>query len=177
MAKSQVRFVHKTPSGTHFGGTWEREVRAIETALHAAHGGETVTDEVLRTVLIKVEEILNAKHQGYVSTDVSDPDPVTPNILLMGRLDASLPQVVFRDTEFLSNRRWCHSHVLVYHFWSHFIKSHLPNLQQRQKWMTDTRNFLPSIVIMVMDPQLPKALWPIGWIQNTLPAQKERSAW
>lgn len=39
--------------------------------------GQTITDEVLWTVLIETEEILNSKPLGYVSSDVVDPDPIT----------------------------------------------------------------------------------------------------
>ncbi|KAL1266305.1 hypothetical protein QQF64_001980 [Cirrhinus molitorella] len=41
-------------------------------------------EEVLRTVLIEVEGIMNSKPLGYVSSDISDPDPITPNLLLYG---------------------------------------------------------------------------------------------
>lgn len=136
--------------------------------IRAALRGESVTDEVLRTVLTEVEEILNAKPLGYVSSDVSDPDPVTPNLLLMGRLDASLPQDMYRDSELLSNRRWRHS--LADHFWTQYIKYYLPTLQLRQKWLTDNPNLAISTVVMVIDPQLPQALWPIGRIQRLLPS-------
>lgn len=61
-----------------------------------------MTEEVLRTVLVEVEGILNSKPLGYTSSDVADPDPVTPNLLLMGRPDPSLPQVVYAYTELLS---------------------------------------------------------------------------
>lgn len=35
--------------------------------------------------------------------------------------------------------------------------------------MMDTPNLLPSTVVMVMEPQLPGALWPIGRIHKILP--------
>jgi len=38
-----------------------------------------------------VEGILNSKPLGYASSEISDADPVTPNLLLMGRRDAFLP--------------------------------------------------------------------------------------
>lgn len=47
LAKPQVHFVHNPPHAPHFGGTWERKVQAVKTAVRAALGGETVTDEVL----------------------------------------------------------------------------------------------------------------------------------
>lgn len=55
---------------------------------------QTVCEDVLYTVLMEVKGILNSKPLGYISIDVADPDPVTPNILLMGRGmgNAALPQ-------------------------------------------------------------------------------------
>lgn len=44
-------------------------------------------------MLLEIKGILNSKPD--VSSDVADPDPVTPRILLIGRSDASLPQVVY----------------------------------------------------------------------------------
>ena len=78
MAKHQIRFQFNPPNAPHFGGAWEREVRSIKAALYVTLGAQTVTEEVLQTVLIEVEGILNSKPLGYVSTDVADVDPVTP---------------------------------------------------------------------------------------------------
>ena len=113
---------------------------------------------MLRTVLIEVEGILNSKPLGYVSSDVADPDPVTPNLLLMGRLDPSLPQTVYEESELLSRRRWKHSQILADQFWMHFI----PTLQTRSKLHKDTPALQPDDIVMVMDPLLPRALWPVG---------------
>ncbi|KAL7873501.1 hypothetical protein AOLI_G00125720 [Acnodon oligacanthus] len=105
---------------------WEREVRSVKSALHACVGAQPVHEEVLLTVLLEVEAILNSKPLGYVSADIADIDPITPNSLLMGRPDGSLPQV---------SRQKRHSS--------------LPELQNQA-------------IVMLMDPQLPRALWPIG---------------
>ena len=87
----QMSFKCNPPRAPHFGGTWEQEIKSVKTALRVVLGDQTVTETVLRTVLIKVEGILNSKPLGYLSADIADPDPVTPNMLLMGRRDASLP--------------------------------------------------------------------------------------
>ncbi|CAM4718193.1 unnamed protein product [Leuciscus chuanchicus] len=140
LAKHQIRFQFNPPNAPHFGGAWEQEVRSIKAALYVTLGAQTVTEEVLQTLLIEVEGILNSKPLGYVSTDVADVDPVTPNYLLMGRPDSSLPQVVYPESEILSRRRWRHSQVLADQFWTHFIRSYLPFLQSRQKWVKETDN-------------------------------------
>lgn len=166
LAKQKIRFCYNPPQSPHFGGAWEREVRSVKAALRVTVGSQTLTEEVLRTVLIEVESILNAKPLGYVSSDVADPDPVTPNCLLMGRPDASLPQVVYPESELLSRRRWRHSQVLADQFWGHFIKRYLPTLQPRQKWQGDTENIKPGTVVMIIDHQLPRSLWPVGKVKD-----------
>ncbi len=174
LAKEQIQFKFNPPSSPHFGGAWEREIRSIKSALYATLQSQSMTEEVLRTVLIEVEEILNSKPLGYVSTDVADPNPVTPNLLLMGRLDPSLPQAVYHESELLSRRRWKHMQVLADQFWRQFIKYYLPNLQTRSKWQKDTDYLQPGMIVMILDPQLPRALWPVGQITNVFPGADGR---
>lgn len=174
LAKHQIRFQFNPPSAPHFGGVWEREVRSVKAALYATIQSQTVPEEVLRTVLIEVEGILNSKPLGYVSTDVADADPVTPNLLLMGRLDPSLPQAVYAESELLSRRRWRHTQVLADQFWSHFIRHYLPTLQARSKWHKDPAQLKTGTIVMVVDPQLPRAQWPLGHVTEVIPGTDGR---
>lgn len=174
LAKEQIRFQFNPPSAPHFGGSWEREVRSVKTALRTTLGAQTVTEEVLRTVLVEVENILNSRPLGYVSSDVADPDPVTPNSLLMGRPDSSLPQVVYSDSELLSKKRWRHSQVLSDHFWKHFVHDFLPTLQSRQKWHRERQNIAVGTVVLIVDEQLPRALWKVGTVSSVIPSSDGR---
>lgn len=162
LAKQRISFKFNPPHAPHFGGTWEREIRSIKIALQTTLGAQAVTEEVLRTVMSEIEGILNSKPLGYVSSDIADPDPVTPNLLLMGRHDSSLPLVTYPDSELSSRRQWRHSQILSDHFWSHFIRNYLPSLQSRQKWYTDNPNLQINTVVLILDPQLPRSLWPVG---------------
>ncbi|XP_062392175.1 uncharacterized protein LOC134080001 [Sardina pilchardus] len=165
LARQKIAFRFNPPAAPHFGGVWEREVRSVKSALYATLGNQSVPEEVLLTVLLEVELILNSKPLGYVSADVADADPVTPNSLLMGRPDGSLPQVVYPETELLSRRRWRHAQVLADQFWARFIRDYLPSLQTRQKWTLSPPNLKDQAVVMIMDPHLPRALWPIGHVK------------
>ncbi|XP_016519033.1 uncharacterized protein LOC107833689 [Poecilia formosa] len=174
LAKQRIVFKFNPPGAPHFGGVWEREIRSVKTALYATVGAQPLPEEVLRTVLVEVEGILNSKPLGYVSSSVADPDPVTPNHLLMGRPDGSLPQVAYPATELPSKRRWRHSQALADHFWSRFIREYLPNLQVRQKWQTSQADLVQDTVVMLMDPQLPRALWPVGRVTKLHPSADGR---
>lgn len=85
-----------------------------------------VPETVLRTVLIEVEGIMNAKPLGNLLSDVADPDPLTPNILIMGHQDSSIPQALYDSTNLLGTRRWKPSQVLADHFRSTFTRHYLP---------------------------------------------------
>lgn len=174
LAKQKIEFCFNPPSAPHFGGAWEREVRSVKTALKVVLKEQTVPETVLQTVLVEVEGILNAKPLGYVSSDLADPDPITPSILLMGRYDASLPQVIYDSNDTLGNRRWRHSQVLVDRFWTRFIRHYLPSLQERQKWQRDGKHLEPNQVVLIVDPQLPRALWPVGKVTATYPGADGR---
>ncbi|XP_023807806.1 uncharacterized protein LOC111946881 [Oryzias latipes] len=169
LAEHQIKFRFNTPNAPHFGGSWEREIRSIKVALTSSLGSQVVSEEILQTVLIEIEGILNSKPLGYVSSDLADPDPITPNLLLMGRLDPSLPQVIYHDSELLGRRHWKTCQVLSDRFWTQFIRHYLPTLQTRSKWQKDTSPLQSGTVVMVVDPQLPRASWPIGRICKTFP--------
>ncbi|XP_035990994.1 uncharacterized protein LOC110367597 [Fundulus heteroclitus] len=162
LARQQIEFIFNPPGSPHFGGCWEREIRSLKTALQVVIGAQIVSEEVLHTVLIEIEGMLNSKPLGYTSSEVADPDPVTPNYLLMGRRDASLPQVIYDSPEILGRRRWRHSQILADYFWQNFLKYYLPGLQARQKWQTESANLQVGDVVMIVDNQLPRALWPVG---------------
>lgn len=174
LARHQIEFHFNPPNAPHFGGCWEREIRSLKQALTATIGAQSVTFEVLETVLVEIEGILNSKPLGYTSSDIADPDPITPNSLLMGRPDSSLPPVVYPESELVSRRRWRHSQVLADHFWRHFLRFYLPGLQSRQKWQGDTSNVQVGTTVMIVDPQLPRALWPVGRVSEVFPGADGR---
>ncbi|KAL1251621.1 hypothetical protein QQF64_019417 [Cirrhinus molitorella] len=86
----------------------------------------------------------------------------------MGRLDGSLPQVVYPQSEMIS--RWRHSQILTDLFWSAFIKYYLPNQQTRSKWQRDERDIAVGDVVMLIDLQLPRAMWLIGKVTKVMPS-------
>ncbi len=174
LVEQKISFRFIPPSAPHFGGIWEREVKSVKQALKVILKEQTVPETVLRTVLIEVEGIMNAKPLGYISSDIADPDPITPSILLMGRHDSSLPQVMYDSSHLIGTRRWRHSQVLADQFWARFINLYLPGLQERQKWQKDNDQLRVNQVMLIMDPQIPRALWLVGKVTRTFPGPDGR---
>lgn len=76
LASQQIGFVFNPPNAPHFGGCWEREIRSLKTALQITLRAQTVTEEVLRTVLIETEGILNAKRPPFGNGLSQTPPPL-----------------------------------------------------------------------------------------------------
>ncbi|KAI2642395.1 Ribosomal RNA large subunit methyltransferase M [Labeo rohita] len=174
LASHQISFKFNPPGASHFGSCWEREIRSLKSALCSILGDQIVTEEVLCTVLVEMEGILNSKPLRYTSSDVAGPDSVTPNMLLMGRPDSSLPQVIYPESEMLSKRRWRHSQLLADQFWRRFLRNYLPELQVRQKWHKEAA-CQTGTVVMIVDHQLPRALWPVGRVTKVFPGEDGRA--
>ncbi|XP_026029422.1 uncharacterized protein LOC113025652 [Astatotilapia calliptera] len=174
LASQQIHFRFNPPQAPHFGGSWEREIRSIKSALHTILGSQHVTEEVFRTILSEVESIINSKPLGYVSSDVADVDPITPNMLLMGRPDSGMPQVVYPEAELLSRRRWRQCQALADQFWIHYIRNYLPSLQMRHKWQQERDELTVGTIVLIVDQQLPRALWPVGKVSQVIPGADGR---
>ncbi|XP_022079226.1 uncharacterized protein LOC110973069 [Acanthaster planci] len=174
LAKYKVRFKFNPPSAPHFGGTWEREVRSVKNALYAILGNRTVSAAVLYTSLVEVEALLNSKPLGYVSSDVADPDPITPFTLLLGRPDHAPPQVVYPDQYIHGRRRWRQCQALMQQFWKEFVDSYLPSMQARQKWRKEEDDLAVGNVVLMIDPHQVRASWPLARIIEVLPGDDGR---
>ena len=105
-----VEFEHITPRASHMGGSWERQIRTLRSALNRLfqETGQQLDDEVLRTVMAEAESVVNSRPLTYV--DASDPDslaPTTPNQLLTLKHKVVLPLPGnFDRADVYARQRW-----------------------------------------------------------------------
>ncbi len=80
-----IKWRFNPPYASHYGGVFETMIRAAKEALyHALPTHLTLTLEQLHTAFANVEAILNARPLGYVTSELQDPLPLTPNHFLYG---------------------------------------------------------------------------------------------
>ncbi|KFD63100.1 hypothetical protein M514_24687, partial [Trichuris suis] len=85
LADLRIKWKFSPPHGPHFGGAWERLIGVAKRALCATLHGNNCTDEVLTTIFAEVEALLNGRPLCYIGEDPSNPEPLTPFMLLTGR--------------------------------------------------------------------------------------------
>ena len=74
-----------------YGGFWERLIGLTKATLK----------KVLGTIIVEVKAMLNDRPLTYISSDISDPEPLTPAHLLYGRRITTLPHPMVEETKLL----------------------------------------------------------------------------
>ena len=131
--------------------------------------GQTVTDEVLDTVLAEVAALLNGRPLTHVSVDPEDLEPLTPNHFLLGRPQPHLPPAPESSCHELSKREWRQAQALIDQFWRRWMEEYVPTLIERSKWLASHRNLQEGDVVLVVEPNTPRGIWPMGRVQQVHP--------
>ena len=147
------------PSASHFGGAWERLIRSVRRILRGILNQQTVNSEVLHTLLVEVEGILNNRPLTDIPMSPNDDEPLTPNHLLLMREGPNAP-VESHDS--FGRRRWLQVQYLASLFWTRWRKEYLPLLQKRHKWKTSKDNIRVDDVVLIVDGNVPRGKWLLG---------------
>ena len=166
LLQRNIKWLFNPPSGSHFGGVWERCIRTVRKILVALMKEQPLDDEGLTTLMCEVESIVNGRPITKSSDDPSDSEALTPNHLLLLRSGPKLPPGVFRKEDVYSRRRWRQIQYLADVFWRRWIREYLPQLQERQKWAYPSRNFAVDDIVLVVDDRVPRSSWPLGRITS-----------
>ncbi|XP_055605770.1 uncharacterized protein LOC129753945 [Uranotaenia lowii] len=159
------------PATPHMGGAWERMVRSIKIAMEAvANHAQNPCDEVLETVVLEAEAIVNSRPLTYVPLDSAETEALTPNhFLVIGDQAVTQPMSetllsgsVLRDSWELTRR-------LVDIFWTRWIKEYLPTLTRRSKWFEATKPLQPGDVVIIVDEKKRNG-WIRGRVLEVIPA-------
>ncbi|XP_075150522.1 uncharacterized protein LOC142224628 [Haematobia irritans] len=120
------------PSSPHMGGAWERLVRSVKTVLYNAMPSRNVTDEILSSMLIEVENIINSRPLAYVPIGDEVEEAITPNHFLLGSSNGLKPLSRCDDSGVVLRKSWLLSQQFANLFWKKWLAEYLPSLTS--KW-------------------------------------------
>ena len=123
--------------------------------------------------MCEVESIVNGRPLTNVSNDPKDLSALTPNHMLLLREGTTLPPGVFSREDNYTRKRWRQVQYLSNIFWSRWTKEYLPLLQQRQRWVKPQKNLAVDDVVLVLDPKLPRGMWPLGRVLEVYSNRKD----
>ncbi|XP_074649022.1 uncharacterized protein LOC141904335 [Tubulanus polymorphus] len=153
-SKNSVEWVFNPPLASHVGGIWERMIRSVRKIMfHLLRDqSKSVDDELLNTVLCEAEMILNNRPLYELeSGNPNDPQPLTPNYLLLVQPKSDFPVGTFKREDSYSVRRWRQVQYLAQMFWKRWAEEYMHTLQVRSKWNRSRRNVTVGDVVLIMD--------------------------
>ncbi len=157
-----IKWTFNPPTGSHFGGIWERLIRSVRKILSSILREQSLDEEGLYTLFCEFESILNNRPISRASMDINDLEALTHNHLLLLKTQPSLPPGLFRKDDLYSRRRWRQVQYMADLFWKRWIREYLPQLQERQKWLVKKRNFQMGDVVLIVDNAAPRSSWIMG---------------
>ncbi|XP_065085173.1 uncharacterized protein LOC135707298 [Ochlerotatus camptorhynchus] len=150
------------PAAPHMGGCWERLIRSVKKVLSQVKPQRVPTEEILRSYLIEVENIINSRPLTQVPVDDYSSPALTPNHFLLGSSDGSKPLVPYDECPLMLQRSWKASQALANLFWKRWVDEYLPTITRRTKWHYPVRPIAVGEIVVVADPSLPRNCWPKG---------------
>ena len=164
-----------------WGGLFERMVQSAKRCLRKTIGSAKLTYDELLTALTVVEGILNSRPLTYISSDDVE-EPLTPSHLLTGFRILNLPDPTLGDDSYLDEepvvtqeiltRRMKHLRKTTDDFWRRWRSEYLNELREAHRYQqnkTVASAIRPGDVVIVHDSDLPKGLWKLGRVQDTIP--------
>lgn len=98
MAADNVEWIFSPPSAPHLGVSWERLIRSCKSAMGLVLKDRKVKEEVLQTMMVEVEGLLNARPLTHSSIYPEDLSPLSPNHFILNRPHPHIsPDVISGD--------------------------------------------------------------------------------
>jgi hypothetical protein len=161
--------LESTVIAPHFGGVFERMIKAAKRAIYAILGNADVKDEELLTVFTSVESLLNSRPLTVTSDDPNDEQVLTPNHFLIGQMGGELAPETVDTVSFDPRKRWRRIQELVRQTWKRWMREYVTSIGSRKKWFDQKENLKEGDIVLVIDPDSPRRYWKVGRIVGVHP--------
>lgn len=177
MKKYGCEFLMNTPSSSHMGGIWERQIRTIRSVLTAIldQSAKRLDSASLRTFLYEVMAIINSR--PLTTEHLNDPniEPLTPNHILMMKSSIIYPPPgEYVSQDLYLRKRWRQVQFLANEFWDRWKKEYLLSLQQRQIWQKNRRDTKVNDIVILREESSPRNHWKIARVVEVYPSSDGR---
>jgi Family of unknown function (DUF5641) len=166
-----IEWFFNPPSAPHMGGSWERLVRSVKTALRSTLKERAPKPEVLYTLMVEAENIVNSRPLTHVAVDPSDPESLTPNHFLFGSSSGCCSSHYFVNSTRCLYKNWKLSQQLADHFWKRWVREYLPSLTKQTKWYRTMEAVKVGDLVLIADGHLERNNWPRGIIAKVYPGR------
>lgn len=140
------------------GGAWERQIRIIKSVLKKVMPTRLPTDEMLKSYLIEIENIINSIPLTYIPLEDHDDEVLTPNHFLKGSAIGSKTPGIFGPQN-LCRDDWKAVQQMTNQFWQQFVVEYIPTLTRRTKWFNSVKNLEVGDLVIDCDEDSNRNEW------------------
>ena len=160
-----------------YGGFWERLIGMTKTVVRKVLGRSFITLEALQTLTVEIEAVLNDRPLTYLSSDIVDPEPLTPSHLLYGRRITTLPHPITEDEELtdptyttgtMLRSRIQRREVLLQHFQNRWRREYLTALRESHKGGGVKDQAVKVGDIVLVHDDVPRSRWQLAIIEELI---------
>lgn len=161
-----------TPAAPHQGGIYEAAVKSMKFHLKRIVGARIMEQEQFRTLLCKIEAVLNSRPLTALTEDPQDMQALTPaHFLIMEEFVAPQPFEYTTEKDLQGRKLWQARQEMLEHFWKRWEAEYLTTLQERKKWRREKENVKVGQLVLLKDENLPPASWKMARIKELLPGK------
>ncbi|UYV85094.1 hypothetical protein LAZ67_X004553 [Cordylochernes scorpioides] len=165
-AINRISWKFNPPTACWWGGFWERMIGIVKQILRSVLGSARVTNEELQTLLCDVEAVVNNRPLTYVSEDVDELAPLTPNKLSNNCGSSIIPEAdeVERDSMVTRyrNMQACRDELRA-----RFTKEYLEMLVHHRK-ANESRRIEVGEIVLIGNDQRKRISWPLGKVEEAM---------
>jgi hypothetical protein len=152
--------------GQHQNGLSESLIKSVKRTIQHKVGPHIFSFSELQTILFEVANIVNSRPIGVVSgSDPDDPQPLTPNDLLLGRSTGEVPQGPFDSGKSIT-KRFRFVQQLITEWWDAWYRTVLPTLVPSYKWLQRHRNVQVGDVCLIRYGKEKRATYRLGRVSE-----------
>lgn len=171
----QWRFILKR--GPWYGGWWERLIGLTKSTLRKILGRVCISLTTLQTLVVEVEAVLNDRPLTYVSSDITDSEPLTPSHLLYGRRMTSLPYATVDEDEIDDptyglvrevDRRAKRQALTLQHFQRRWRDEYLTSLREFHQATGKNKQTIKVGDVVLVHDDTPRTMWKPAVIEELI---------
>ena len=164
-----------------WGGFWERLVRSVKRPLKKVLGRSTQNFEELRTILVEIESVINARPITYLYDDANSISyPLTPADLIYGRRVTSTPNGAHHEiisTHQSLTRRARHHKNLLQQVTKQWRQEYLTSLREQSN-VGNNRNGAQEIligdIVLLKNDSTKRIFWKLARVEELIPGADGR---
>ena len=179
-SKEGIMWSFIMPSSQHQNGAAEAMVKlakGVMKTLQKAIGESKLTLNQLFTLLAETSNIVNSRPIGEKPNQMTDPEFLSPNSLLLGRSSDRIDcgpfktKDLFADSATLDMEKFMKVEKITDQFWTEWMKSYFPTLLRREKWHHTKRNLKVDDICLLRDSNALRGDYRLCRVTSVFPDQ------